>query len=399
MKKIFYKLFALSSLLVVLILAGCTEDITPSLVEISPESLPAPVISAINPPNQALAGVTKVTITGSNFSPVAKNNLVYFNGVPGKILNASSTQLVVIPPVVISDTVLIKIAVIGAEKFSNIVQYKLLPAVEELYPFDPKKGQIPYAITTDNQENLYVSISDLGTKKISQGILTDFAPKGAETFFNSLTFGPNNTIYATRRVKGIMQVQKNITPSTFVSSAQGISDNVIDTDFDQSSNLWAGGSSNSLYRITLSKNVKKFTFNGSVNALRVVDNFLYVAANTDNEEVIWRFPIISADSLGNGEIYFNFTKNVDIFLKIIDIAIAQDGDIYLGTNAVSDPIFIIHPDKSYEILYSGLIKSSVYSLVWGTGNFLYMTNVKDGVNNTVLKINMQKLGSPYYGRQ
>ena len=399
MKKIFYKAFTVSILLSTLVLMSCAEDPTQSLYDLGTDPLATPMLSSINPPTEALAGVTKITVSGSNFSTEARNNLIYFNGKPGTVLSATTTQLEVISPVVISDTVLIKMNVIGS-RFSNILEYKLKPAVAEFYPFDPKKNEVPYAITADKLENIYVSVSGLGTKKIdNKGVLSNFAPKGAETFFNSLTFGPSNTIFATRRVRGIVSMVEGTAPSTFVSSTQGIADNVIDTDFDQSLNMWAGGNINSLYRVTLAKNVKKFNISGSVNALKVVNNFVFVAARVDTQEVVWKIPIVTADSMGTPELYFNLSEKVDPVLKINDITLSADGDLYIGTNKSADPIFIVHPDKSFEVLYPGIIKSAVYSLVWGNGNFLYMTNIVKDVNTTVLKINMQKTGAPYYGRQ
>ena len=395
MKKNIYKIITLASfILAFLYLAGCSEDITPTLTELSSESLPTPVITSINPPAEALAGVTKLTITGSNFSTTLKNNLVYFDGVPGKVISSIPTQLEVISAVVISDSVLIKIAVIGSEQFSNVYTYKLNPAVSEFYAFNPKIFEIPYAVTVDNLENVYASLKDLGTKKIdNQGVLTSFAPKGPETFFRSITFASDNAIYAVRGgIKGVYKVAENTAPAAFVAASQGITDNVNSINFDESRNvLWAGGNTGIIYRITLNKNVKKFAVDGNVNALKVAGNSLYVASTT-NKELIWKMDIISADSLGTPELYFDLSTQIDSLIKVIDIAAAQDGDLYLGTNKTSDPIYVIHPDKSFEELYPGVIESEVYSLAWGNSNFLYMTNIINNVHTTILKINMQKLG-------
>lgn len=396
MKKYIYKITAsICFTLFVLYFLGCSEDITPTLTEFSPASLPTPAITAISPPTEALAGVTKITITGSNFSSTLKNNLVYFNGVPGKVISSTSTQLELISPVVISDSVLIKIAIIGSEKFSNVFSYKLKAAAAEFYPFDPvTKKEIPYAITIDNMENMYASLKDLGIKKISnQGVLTSFAPKGPETFFRSITFASDNAVYAVRGgIKGVYKVAENTAPAAFVASSQGITDNVNSINFDESRNvLWAGGNTGIIYRITLNKNVKKFNINGNITAIRVAGNDLYVAATTD-KEVIWKMPIISADSIGAPELYFDLSTQINSLIKIIDLVIAQDGDLYVGTDKTADPVYAIHPDKSFEELYPGLINSAVYSLVWGNGNFMYMTNIVDGINTTVLKIDMQKLG-------
>ena len=394
MKKICFKIIVTFNFLVVLFLSSCSEDITPSLYETAPGSSLTPVISSIDPPNEALAGITKLTITGLNFSSVKENNSVYFNGKPGTVISSTPTQLEVISAIVISDSVAIKVAVANADQFSNNYFYKLIAAVFEFYPFDANLSEFPYALTVDNSEDVYVSLSGLGIKKLdNQGVLTGFAPKGPETFFRSITFASDNAIYAVRGgIKGVYKVAENTAPAAFVAASQGITDNVNSINFDESRNvLWAGGNTGIIYRITLNKNVKKFAVDGNVNALKVAGNSLYVASTT-NKELIWKMDIISADSLGTPELYFDLSTQIDSLIKVIDIAAAQDGDLYLGTNKSSDPIYVIHPDKSFAELYPGLINSAVYSMVWGNGNFIYMTNVVNSINTTVLKINMQKLG-------
>ena len=273
-----------------------------------------------------------------------------------------------------TDSVKVKIAALKSEQFSNVFNYSLKPAIVELYKFDAAKLEFPYAVTTDNLENVYASVSALGIKKIdSQGVLTNFAPKGAETFFRSFALASDNAMYAvTGGVRGVYRVVSATAPAAFVASAQGITDNVTSIDFDQSKNvLWAGGVTGIIYRITLAKNVKKFSLIGPVSALIVTNNnFLFASAKIDTQEVVWKIPIINADSLGAPELYFNFSEKVTSTLKINSIVLSADGDLYIGTNKTTDPIYVVHPDKSFEVFYPGLIASAAYSLAWGSGNFL-----------------------------
>ena len=185
MKKNIKKIIVLTSLnLAFLFFASCSEDITPSLTEIAPDPLVAPVIVSIDPPQEALAGITKLIITGNNFSVTKENNSVYFNGKPGTVLTSTATQLEVMSAVVIADTVLVKVSVTGADQFSNTLVYKLKAAVTELYPFNPALSEFPYAITIDESENVYTSLSGKGTKKIDpQGNISDFATGTTATLF------------------------------------------------------------------------------------------------------------------------------------------------------------------------------------------------------------------------
>jgi len=397
MKNNINKFIVLTSLnLAFFFFASCSEDITPSLTELVPGSLPAPVIVSIDPPQEALAGITKLTITGTNFSATKENNSVYFNGKPGAILSSTTTQLEVISAVVIADTVLIKVIVVGADQFSNNFIYKLKTAVSELYPFKQTLSEFPYAVTIDELENVYVSLSGKGTKKIdSLGNISDFSSgTTATTFFTSMTFASDNSIYAVKRIKGVYKVSENNSPIAFVSSAQGITENVNCIQYDKFRGvLWAGANNGAIFRIALDKVVKKFTNSGTVNALRVVENTIYAVTSDNNNELIWKIPIISSDSLGLPELYYNISSGIDSLIKVTDIVVAQDGDLYVGTDKTADPIYVIHPDLSFEIFYPGILNSAVYSLVWGNENFLYMANTVASINTTILKIDMQKLGS------
>jgi len=400
MMNILYKTLGILSVVGLLALYSCNNDeVAPSLYELPVGGANTPVINSIDPPNSALAGVTIVTITGENFNPSVNNNFVFFNGQPASILSASPTELVVIPPVVISDSVVVKVSSYKSEDFSNTIIYKLEPAVSEYYPFDAEQNkEFPYGIWATNQENVYVSLSGLGIKEIVAGTptsLVEFAPKGPETFFRAITLASDNAIYAVRGgVRGVYKVVANTKPAAFVSSANGISDNVNDVEYDATRDvIWGGGSTGILYIIKLDKNVKKYNVDGVVNAVRVAKNDLFIATTTNDEEIVWKSAIFNADSLGAPEQYFNVSTSIDPSLKIADLAVSEDGDLYIGTDQASDPIYNVHPDKSYETLYPGLIDAPVYSFSWGYGDILYVTNIVDGVNKTVLKINMQKQGT------
>jgi hypothetical protein len=107
MKKILYKTLIALILLFVVFINGCADDPTASIQEYPSQNLPTPVLSTVEPSNQALAGITEITISGTNFSADSRNNRVYFNGIPGTILSGTTTQLVVKVPNVVADTVMV----------------------------------------------------------------------------------------------------------------------------------------------------------------------------------------------------------------------------------------------------------------------------------------------------
>ncbi len=72
-----------------LLITGCDDD------PVNPQ-IPIPTVTGIAP-NVGMVG-TEVTISGSNFSPVANENTVAFNGVQTAVKSASASQLVVDVP-------------------------------------------------------------------------------------------------------------------------------------------------------------------------------------------------------------------------------------------------------------------------------------------------------------
>src|SRR5206468_7983742 len=106
-----------ATILPVIFIAGCKENIPPSLYDPNAIGGAAPTITNVSPPDSALAGVTAVTITGANFSSVKENNSVFFNDLRATVLVATPTQLRVTAPILVKDTVFIKIAVVGSDLF------------------------------------------------------------------------------------------------------------------------------------------------------------------------------------------------------------------------------------------------------------------------------------------
>jgi hypothetical protein len=389
--------------LLTLFMFSCGEDPSPSLFDslIGPGG-PTPQITSVAPTDEALAGVSQITINGTNFSSIPEENHVYFSSSKAKVLQASPSVLVVTAPNLVSDNVQIKVAVHNSEFFSNIVTYKLKAAVTEFFPF--QEFELPYGLTIDKENNLYVSMVinnvGVGVKKFTpSGQMNDFAPKGGETFFNSLKYGPDNFIYGARRVRAIFRIQQGVAAATFVTSSQGIG-NVNDLDFDENKIIWAGGSSNGfIYSVTLDKVVKSFPFDEDVNAVRVFDGHLYVVSISGANQSVWKFKINSAEDLGAAEKYFDITAVTGDIPAITALTFAADGDMYIGTSK-GDAVLVVHPNGTHETLYPGLLKPVAYTFGWGIDNFLYYTRQRtDTTTQTILKLNMQKLGAPYYGRE
>lgn len=376
------------------IVYGCNQESAPSLFQ-EKDPGATPVVSSILPANEALAGVTDITINGSNFSTVKEDNLVYFGTSKATVLEASATRLLVKAPNLVKNDLDLKISVKGAEKFSTPVKYNLLEAVGIYYAFT-KGVDDPMTVTVDKNENVLVYIKDQGVRKIdTSGKLSVWAPRGAESFFFDMKIGPNNILYGTRNLRAIFKVEEGKTPATHAVIPR-TTVALIAIDFDENKNIWAGGSGGYLYSITPALVIKEFAIDYTISAMRVYNGYLYVAGKKDSEEAVYRYKINSNESLGDKEKYFDIGAAYGLQkVKVGGLAFSSDGDLIVGTDLTD--AFILFRNGSASSLYPGLIRSFARSMGWGINkNLFYVRESTEGF--TLVRVDMQKLSAPYYGR-
>lgn len=401
-----YKLLFIIAALGLSILYSCSEETAPSLYDPGKYQFrPDPVITNIDPPGSALAGVTVLTITGENFSDVPGETNVYFNGVKGQVLNVTTNQIQVKPPVVVADTVLVKVKVAGAINLSNTLLYKLTAAVVEVYKFDPNNVGVPNSITFDSYGNLLVSLFNKGIKKFNPALadsLLPYIPDGPEDKWFTLKYTSNGDIFATRNLSGVWQIRENQMPTPNPWVITRSQSRIADIDFDGNNYLWCVGNNNFILRVSPNKDTTYIPFQANLRAVRVFGNNLFVGGLKQNVEGVWKFEI-TPNGLANEEMYFNLASNYT-GARINAITFANDGDLYIGvTSNQSAPIIVVHTNRQHEILYPGVIPAkSIVNFYWPTGNYLYCvreveldgSNVKN--TQTVLKINMLKNGAINY---
>lgn len=409
MRTMAHKIFTVGVLALFLILvSGCENEQSASLYDPGASSpAPQPTISSVSP-TVGLAGVTTITINGSNFSAVKEANTVFFETMQATVLSATTTTLTVKAPNLVRDSVRIRVQTANAWLFSNTVLCKLDAAVSEL----PGLGNTDeiWGTTTDATGNLYVClVTDgvgMGIKKFTPaGVKSDYAPSGGVTKWSSLKMGPSGELYLARILRAIYKITAaGASPSIWVSF--GNLGTVFDMDFDQSKNLWAGGNNVAVYRIKPDKNVKAFPFEANVRAVRAYNGYVYFGGfiTADNAEKVVRFRIVNSDSLGPREEYFNLTTSPlgGAGKAIFAINFNTDGDMYVGTDA-ANPIIIVHQDKSAEPLHPGVLTPAMHVFASG-GSVLYAVKgtPAGGIVSTsgkLFKINPLKTLAPYYGPQ
>jgi hypothetical protein len=390
---------------------GCTNEVSPSLYSGTPTdpSGTTPKITSVNPASAALAHVDLITIKGENFLTDTSAVKVYFGKQAGKVLQASQTQLTVLSPN-ISGNLKIKISTNVAELFSNTYDYYLEAAAVDRYPDVKDKTNIPVCIAIDKNDNLYTSNSSIGVVQITPDSVTSlYSPKGGETFWAGMRFGPGGDLYAARGLQAVFYIPAGggVKNSPWVVLSPS-SIKLSHIEFDPMGNLWASGKNSDIYRIKPDKSYTSFPFDYNVTAMRIFKDggstYIYLAAQQDSMTTIMRIPIDANGDPGSPETYFNFSANYGSGYVINDLTFAADGEMFLATNLPS-PIVYVNPDKSSGILYPDIIlKSPALSFAWGSGNYLYY--VRSQINDasgamvlpqSIVRLNVQKPSAPYYG--
>jgi len=352
------------------ILPGCKDEAPPSLYDPNNVSGPQPKITNLVPASGGLAGVTKILINGTNFSSSKEDNFVFFDATLATVLQASPTQLQVSAPNIVKDSIKVKIAVKNSDLYSDQVLYKLEAAVVNAPGLGPSDE--PWGTAIDTAGNLYVSVELSGIKKVAPGgTLSDYAPASGFAHWTWLKVGPDGKVYGALNLAAVFEIRPGTSPAIVVGPTSGIG-KVYALDFDPEGNIWAVGNNPAVYRVNAAKDVKAFPLNANIRSVRVYSGFLYFAGNVDSLEKVFRCQILSGDSLGPKEDYFNFSNSslTAPGKSLYALNFAANGDLLLGTD-LPNPLIVVHPSKIAESFYPDIISPTVHILVWGKGTTLY----------------------------
>ncbi|MBW7873029.1 MAG: IPT/TIG domain-containing protein [Ignavibacteria bacterium] len=400
------------SLLMMILMTGCGDDKTTTLWDPDVVAKPDPTITAVTP-DSGLSGITELTITGTNFSAVKEENIVYFNTAKGEVLDATPTTLRVKAGVVTpeGENALVKVRVIGAFAFSNTVTVKLKQAVE--YPVTLQGFEQPSAIEFDKDGNMYFSMltSDVTNNIVKitpAGVKTMFTPNVGGGFkFTSLKMGPDGALYGVRNsARAIFRMTEGAAITTWTAVTPNTV-KLVDIDFDNAGNLWACGDNQSLFRLDPSKVLKSYPFVANATALRVVGNDLYVAVKKDSSAMLYKFPINGSGDIDPAAVttpFVNIGTAYGYKVYVNQFTVDALGNIYLATNDAA-AILKVTPSGNVAPLYPGvLLPLEAMFITWDNSTNLYYSRSNGTVSGktvdqTIAKVLMGVQGANYNGRR
>jgi len=386
---------------------SCEEPDAPdSIWDGNDQGSTTPIVSGVEPSQGAFAGIDTIAITGQHFSPDVSENLVYFNGMLGNVVSATSSLIGVVPPNLVSDSVQINVAVQGAfvfGKYENL--YTLRAAVVEYGPFDQFTDI--YSLDLDRQENLIVS---LNATPDAQFWIID-TDQDSAVWSSSLAkasgmkMGPNGSIYFVNYQRFLYKDEQG-TAKENTEIFKRLNGNATDLDFDENGNLFLGGTGSTIDLVDIyndggltdgvseAKNLDTL----DIISLKVYNNFLYVLTTTvTSYQSIYKMPILdNSGALGDLELVFDWSDYTNKEAFALCFALSEAGDILVGSDWASQPLTIIQNGFATGF-YSSVLTAPIVYMAWGNENYLYVINKTDETNR-VQKIDTRMAGANYFGR-
>ncbi|MCK5146737.1 IPT/TIG domain-containing protein [bacterium] len=400
--KISYTL-KIAAMMFIILLAACEYDGPQAVWQPDEAGASNPVITTVTPSDWAFAGITEITIQGQNFPDQMDFLKVYIGGKQAEIISLSQTEIHIRPPY--HESVLksnMQISVVSQNAFLAALYspYQLKEASREYGNFQSQLDQI-FSIAADPQENVYAMLKGKTIAKITpdgereDSWATTPFPKAsdmrASADFLYLQRSNNASLYR-------IPLNSGGTASVFVT----LPERMRFIELAANDIIYAGGTENDIYIIqsdgsfTASTQYADFDIKG----MRIFNGMLYVAANYNGSNDsfpasgIFHSTISSSDgSLGTPEIYFDISQSqTHASSDFHAITFAEDGDLYIGTDN-NDPILIVHPNGSEEILYPGILSPEIEHLAWGNADFLYTNRTGDTETRNLVRVDMGKPGA------
>ncbi len=394
---------------------GCKYEVAEPKWYSDPATTAIPQINLITPTSVAAPGVTTITIQGVNFGPDASTNNVYFGSTLAEIISASTTQIVVYRPNLVTDSCIVKIAPTGTYTVAEVGPYKINSVMNRYADF-LDSVQLN-SITVDNAENLYVaggfsvpySIWQVQPGRLKTTFARDTTSSTDAKIHNGVLYligttpAGNRTIYQQNLTSG-----GQVTKWTQMPSGKTIKFG----DFGPTGYFYTGGKSTDLCivppnppfspALTFSQiKLANAYITDEILAIRVYNGFVYVAsrpANTTVATKIWKHAI-NADGVDAQTLVVDL-GTLGITSAVTGLAFSVTGTMFITIND-PNPLLVFDPTTGIlDYYYKGILPPNGRGCYWGSGNYLYMISYDPTADKTlrwnIIRIDMGARSAPYY---
>jgi len=397
-----------------LVFTACELDET-SIYDEDDTGRPTPTIATIDPALDTWSGIGVVTISGTNFSTIPEENLVFFNAEQGDVLSASANELQVQVPnmaydgMAFLDSIEIKVAVQGAHLFATYPHpYKLKNAAPFYGGFTDY--DVISAVAANANDTIFVATGD-GVFLIEPDSAKRDEAWGRvlTTGVTTMKIGPEGYLYYAQgyAMFRINPANPQVPDGWF--AAWGSTETAVDMDFDMDGKIFVAQRSGLIIKVDASAPFTPGTpapveewgvyTVGEVTAIRVFDGDLYVAGVDTSSGTckVWKNEIL-ADTLGATIPVADWSTLPEAgSSKITCITFSADDEMYVGAN--KNIALAKLEGGSFVGHYTEILTPPTKNMVWGGGEYLYMARLASSTAmQRVIQVNMMEAGAPYYGR-
>jgi hypothetical protein len=388
------------------VMTGCKYDVAEPQWDKPLTTTTSPTITAIDPAQEAKAGVNTITIRGENFAAPPDSNEVYFDNQRAEIVSTSLASITVRRPNLVDDSVFVKVVSNKALVVAKFGPYKIYPVFQRNGAF--RDNIVLNALAVDYSDNLYVVYGDSSTPRIfrvtpdEQRVLVARASR----LPTDGRFGPDGRLYLLSNNRSIDVV--DVQAGTAAQWLRLPSGRIVKVgDFDANGYFYVGGTRSDLVVIApdLSVIPKGIYASDDIVAVRVYSGYLFVASRVPTSggappapASIWKHQIIAGDSVGPKELVLDMSGTAFASRTITAITFDVNGTMYIGTDS-SDPILIVNPTTgSVDYFYKNILPPYCKNFYWGRGTYLYMIsgNANPAQEWTVYRVDIGTAGAPYY---
>ena len=361
--------------------SGCDTSAGPSLydpVGTQTKTRPDPVVTSVAPEagtpligTSFVAGLTTLTINGSNFNPSLDSTFVYVGGRRVTPLSVTATQIRIRVPNLPGDAVPVQVSVLRATNFARPSAPFVIKTAFTRWG-DLAAASVLFGVATDPAASVGYASLNLGT--VSQGIVR-VTGAAAPTPSITTTFQWPELGFFDNQVYGIRGVQA-IFRFTIPATAQQVWANLGDSrislraiDVDPQGVVWTGGvnsntdvTQHGFYRIDQARVVTRTPFEGEVTAIEKAGNTLYVAATRGTARGVWRYAV-AADGTVSGETQLVAFTGEYALLTPNALAVTSAGDVLVGSD-YKEPVLRVSPTGTIVSHYPGLLSGTVTAMRW-----------------------------------
>lgn len=368
----------LSALIVIMI--GCEYDAPTAMYYEEQSVTNNPIITSIDPP-EAAAGVNYITIIGENFADSTKDNRVYFNVSQVEIIDNSPTAIRVRRPNQSGDAITVRVINQKAVEVAEYGPYKITTVFRSsgLFPL----GETLTVIEVDDSENLYIAqIQPTLVYKITSAQEKTVIAEPSRPV-TDMKMAPDGKLVVLTPTDVSRVIKKMDVETGEMTDWAAFSKGMGYGDFDSNGIFYTGGNKTDLMVVSPDGTGAPIDVydRDKILGIAVHNDYVYVLADLRNpdeqnpELAFWKHQILdSGGSLGSRELVLDWANTGEFAAAEAEpknFIFDEDGIMYVATD-YTDPIFMLHPDGTQDILFKAILPTYSERIVLGNQGTLYM---------------------------